>query len=263
MVEEYEDGGMPWLGEQDCEASATTLRRLIGVGTGPLPHVLEVLERARKNIPEAEDLAVLPRPDELMGRAHAYAKSAEREIVARQSIVEGAIDDEPLSRYVLVHELQHIIFHKGARRFRVAGGNEKIKFIAYQTSAEWQADYLARAMFMPQEMVKEVLSAAALATLARVPLVEALARFRDVRGHHISVFNPDTLPAISSRHAPTCDFDALKLRLWNALPTIPGEDPSKSRLSGIFHVRWSEYGRTSQCGWNLEQGKIIAFFSRR
>lgn len=264
MADEFDDDGVPWHSERDCEASAATLRKLLGVEAGPLPHIMEVLDRARQRIAEAKDLALLPRPDEVMGRALAYAKSADREIVARQSIVEGAIDDEPLPRYVLIHELEHIIFHKGPRKFRIATGNQRLKFLSDQTSAEWQADYIARAMFMPPEMVQAAESSADLARTARVPLAEAEARTRQLWGRHVSVFDKSTEPSTSTQPVtPLSDFDALKLRLWKDLPTIPGEHAAKSRLCGMFRILWSEYGLTSQCGWFLDRGKIVASFTFR
>jgi hypothetical protein len=224
---------------------------------------MEVLDRARSSVAEVKSLNLLPRPDESMGRAYAYAKSADQEIVARQSIVEQAIDDEPLARYVLLHELQHIIFHPGPRKFRIATGNEELRFLAKETSAEWQADYITRAMFMPPEMVHASATPRDLAAIARVPLTEALARFRAVRGNHITKFDGDSVandasPLSKSQSA----LEALKRRLWAKLPTIPGEQPAQSRRCGIFRISWSEYGRTTQCGWFLDQGKIVAFFSR-
>lgn len=262
MADEFDDYGVPPLNERDCEVTAATLRKLLGVDAGPLPHIMEVLERARRTIPEAKDLELLPRPDDAMGRAHAFARSDEREIVARQSIVEGAMDDDPLSRYVLLHELQHVILHPGPRKFRIAAGNQELRFLSKETSAERQADNIARAMFMPPEMVEAAISPAELARRARVPIAEAQARFRQLRGSHVSVF-ADEKPLSQIKASPLSALDALKERLWRELPTIPGEHPEKSRRCGIYRILWADYGLTSQCGWSLHRGKIIASFSLR
>jgi len=262
VTDEFDDYPVQWLSEEGCERSASAQRKMLGIDVGPLPHIMEVLELARKRIPKAKGLELLARPDEVMGRAHAFANSQDGEIVAQQTIVEGALDDAPLSRYVIVHELQHIVHHPGRRKYRVMTGNEGPKFIADGHSAEKQADMLARAIFMPPAMVWAVASPRELADVARVPLVEAEARFRQLRAvkklqaEESAPFSHDSPPQ------PATDFEAFTFKLWNGLPKIPGEHPTVARLCGIYRILWSEYGRTSQCGWFLERGRIVAHFSR-
>lgn len=261
-MSEFDDYGVPTRNRHDCERSAATLRQLLDVSPGPLPNIMEVLDRARSRIPEAKNVEILPRPDEVMGRAYAFANGAD--IVARQSIVEGAIDDTPLSRYVLCHELVHVIFHPGPKKFRMAGGNEEFRFLAKETSAEWQADYIARAMFMPPEMVGGAANPQRLAALARVPLAEAIARSELFRVNAAApAVDSDFFTPPTSGRSNKSPLGELKARVWAQLPIIPGEDPAENRLSGLYRIKWSEFGLTSQCGWYLERGNIVAFFSKR
>jgi hypothetical protein len=57
--------------------------------------------------------------------------------------------------------------------------------------------------------------------------------------------------------------EVLKLELWSRLTTIEGEDPIEYRLCGKYRVAWSEFGKTTGCGWFLEEGKIVSFFGSR
>jgi Zn-dependent peptidase ImmA (M78 family) len=233
---------------------------------------MEVLELARNKIPDAQGLEIVVRPNESMGRASAFAKSREREIFVRQSILEGALADSDESRFVLLHELVHVIAHSGPRRFRIAGGNKSMAYIGDHESAEWQANRVTRAVFMPPAMVRSARFAGELARNAGVPLKEAVARIQELNvgkarplapSLSLEIARAKALGAASSGRKSQAQFEVLKLELWNALPVIQGEPPQEKRLCGIYQIWWVEYGKATQCGWYIEARTIVSYFAAR
>lgn len=273
MSFEFDDYVVPWMGDEACEKSAATLRKVLEVGNGRLPHIMHVLESARRKIPEAKDLELVVRPDEAMGRADAFANVDDREIFVRQSVFEAALDDDDRARYVLVHELVHVIFHPGPRKFRIATGNETPAFIHKHTSAEWQADRIARAMFMPPEMVEQATSPLELARTAGVPLIEARNRIAELRAGQPKVTPLDLQRKIADRELGaqssncfanrTTQSDAEIFELWNELSVIDGEDPRRSRRCNKWRIAWNEFERTTEWGWFIDDGRIVSSFEMR
>lgn len=273
MFYESEDYDVPWMSEEACEKSAATLRKVLRVGKGRLPPIMNVLESARRNVPEAKDFELVVLADELMGRVDAYAKFDNREIFVKQSIFEAALDDNDATRDVLLHELIHLIFHRGPRKFRIANGNQTPAFIDKHNSAEWQADRITRALLMPPEMVDGAASPLDLARTAGVPLKNALSRIADLQAGQSKVIPFDLQRELAARNAstlqPTCFENATrraeeqKLKLWNNLPAIDGEDPSETRMCGKYWLTWNEFERTTGCGWFLDGGRIVSSFDMK
>jgi hypothetical protein len=233
---------------------------------------MQVFQVAREKLPEARGLEIVVRPDEAMGRALAFARPQGKEIFVRQSVLEGAIADEGEARFILFHELVHVIVHCGPRRFRIAGGNKSMEYIADDESAEWQANRIARAAFMPSEMVLSTRSPRDLAQMAGVPLPEALARFQELTALQAREVSPSlrleiarvrALDASSHRTSRRSEFEVLKFELWNALPVVEGEPPAETRLCGIYQIWWSHFGKLTQCGWYIEGRTIVSYFAVR
>jgi len=273
VSDEFDDYEVRWMGEEACERSGATLRDILGDGRKRLPHIMNVLESARRKIPEAKDLELIVRSDEFMGRADAFAKGKDREIFVKQSVLESALEDDDAARYVLLHELNHIIFHPGPRKFRIATGNKTPAFIHKHNSAEWQADRIARAVFMPPEIVDAATSPLDLARTAGVPLTEARNRLADLRAGQPKVLPPDLQRELVAMRAstlrPECfekqalQSEEKKLRLWNKLPTIDRENPSECRICGKYQITWNEFERTTQCGWFIDDGRIVSSFEMK
>jgi hypothetical protein len=270
VSDEYDDYPVPRRNAAQCEQMAAVLRTQFGGGSGRLPHITEILEITRRKIPEAAGLEIISLPDHAMGRASAFAKSREREIFARQSIIEGAIEDSDEARFVLVHELVHVILHPGPKQFRIASGNENIQYVRDDESAEWQANRIARALFMPPAMVHSTSSAFELARKAGVPINEAVARIHELSARKAKEVTPSlrlviararALGAASPRAKSQAQFEILKLELWNELPVIKGESPLEKRLCGIYQIWWFEYGKPTQCGWLIEGRTIVSYFA--
>lgn len=272
MSDEYDDYPVSLRNAEECEQMAAVLRGRFGVGSERLPPIMEVLELARNRVPEAKGLDVVVLPDEAMGRALAFARSQAAEIFVRQPILEGAIADSDEARFILFHELVHVIAHRGPRRFRIAGGNKSMEYIADHESAEWQANRITRAAFMPPVMVRSTRTAAELARTAGVPLKEAIARIRELNAGKAAILTPSqslevaraqALGATSSNQKARAQFEVLKRELWNALPVIEGEPPAQKRLCGIYQIWWSHFGKATECGWYIEECTIVSFFAMR
>jgi hypothetical protein len=54
-----------------------------------------------------------------------------------------------------------------------------------------------------------------------------------------------------------------KTDLWAKLPEIAGEFPAHSRLCNGYRIDWREFGKTTQCGWFIENCTIVSFFASR
>jgi Zn-dependent peptidase ImmA (M78 family) len=269
MSNDPDDFGGTSFSFEQCEIAATELRRLLGCHSNdPLPAISSVLAQLR--------IDILVRSFDEMGDSAAWAKPDDSEIHMREDIFLDYIVDGPAGRFCAAHELGHICFHKGhvgpVRFFKKARPIERLAFLSDDTSVEETADRIARALFMPKAMVANAKTARDLAQLARVPIDVAVKRIKDLAERNAGTVSPEIRFSISKLkesvnprkslgNAPS--MVVLKLELWNALPTIAGEDPNQNRSCGSYWIRWSEFGRTTQCGWFIESGTICSYFAQR
>lgn len=275
MSDEYEDYGASRRNEHDCERIGQTLRQALGgCGDDRMPSIIEILHLARLNIPEAKNLDLVVTHDDAMGSALAFAIPTKQEIFVKSSFVEEALADTPDARFLAFHELVHIIFHRGAPRyFRMADGNVVSPFLHDKRErAEWQADRITRATFMPTTMVANCATPLELAQKSGTPLVQAIERMKELREREAKTTPSDIAWNIAlliregAKGTPASarlEAEALKTKLWNALPFLSGENPKFVRQCGKYQIYWDQFGKTSGCGWFIEGGKIISFFASR
>jgi Zn-dependent peptidase ImmA (M78 family) len=249
------------------------LRGALGGGADDrMPPLMEMFENARRNVPEAAGLELVVRSDAAMADALAFAVPEEQEIHIASAFADEALRDSPEARFYGIHELNHIIFHSGAPRFfRKSDGNVVYAFLHDQhETTEWQADRIARATFMPRGMVDSCTDALHLAKAAGVPFRHAALRIKELQDGKARSTPSDialkiaALVCEASRDEPSSSrrqAEVLKLRLWNALPTIDGENGSLSRRCGIYRILWKEFGKTTGCGWFIDGGQITSFFA--
>jgi Zn-dependent peptidase ImmA (M78 family) len=208
-----------------------------------------------------------------MGDARAFALPEDQEIHIGLSLHDEIALDTAEARFDGIHELVHVVFHRGAPRFfRKSEGNVVYAFLHDHERAEWQADRIARAIFMPPAMVSKCRDVLKLAELAGVPIRQAIERIRelDVNKERKTPVDIELKLAVLKREAAqgTTDFhryamQEIRLRLWNELPTIEGEDPANSRRCGDWRILWNEFGKTTECGWFIENGRIYSYFASR
>jgi hypothetical protein len=204
-------------------------------------------------------LSIIPLRDDEMGKKEAWATATPPSITIRQT--RFANPQDPETRFILAHELFHILLHPEVRSFRVAGGNAKLEFLCKDDllaiyhndeSHEVQANVGARAFLMPRKLVLESPSSSHLARQCNVPLGEAALRFAHLQTakkspKEVMVFLAEKQK--EERH-----------RLWSNLPIIRGEPPEQTRRVGKFRIAWNEFQKMTECGWTIENGKIVSYF---
>lgn len=108
-------------------------------------HLLEdVLYRAGYNVHVVED-------DKLTETA-AFTVPEKGLIVMKNSIYNGIFEEDPFSRYTIVHEFSHIVLNHAVTLHRGAALGEHRWF----EDSEWQANNLTAEMMMPVETVKKL-----------------------------------------------------------------------------------------------------------
>lgn len=270
---DFEDFGAKRRNPEDCERIADQIRVALGLGADErLPPVMELFAKVRETLPEAQGLDLHIRNDAGVADGTAIAHPDSCEIHVGMDFVDGALTDRADTRFVAVHELMHILLHRGAPRyFKKAGGNILVPFIRDKhESAEWQADRVARALLMPRSVVERFPYAHALASATGVPLDEAKNRIAELAPTRKRQTPPDVQSVINSldRQAAKgtaaearAEANQLKLRLWNALPAVQGEDPTLVRKCGSYQIHWAEFGKTTGRGWFIDRGRIVSFFA--
>lgn len=104
----------------------------------------DVLFRAGYNFHVADDIDLT--------ETAAFTIPDQKIIVLRNSVYEGVYKGEPFSRFTVVHEFAHIVLQHHVTLHRGATlGEHKI----YEDS-EWQANFLAAAILMPQAAISEL-----------------------------------------------------------------------------------------------------------
>lgn len=270
MSAEFEDFGVPPV---DCEQFGASLRHAVGCDDlCRLPSMMQVYEAARQNLNGLDGLDFVIRPDEHMDHDLAYADPARSEVNIGKTLFEKILEDEPRARFIALHELVHVWVHKGMPRFFLKReGNATYNFLAENTRAEVQADRIARAALMPPKMIADCRSdTLRLGLAARVAFDEAAKRIREFEEDKprqtpldIRIARAKLAAQAAGRNSAREFAEVLKLELWSRLPTIEGEDPLEYRLCENYRVAWSEFGKTTGCGWFIEKGKIVSFFGSR
>jgi hypothetical protein len=244
------------------EEFASRWRTAAGVGDEPPFDVSKAIWRLAKLAGPTHGLHIVPRPDEQMGDKEAWASALPPTITIRES--RFVKPDCPDTRFILSHELFHVLLHPEGQSFRVVGGNAKPVFLSKDDllaiyhddmSHEVQADVAARAFLMPANQVFKSASASDLARNCNVPLREAQLRYAQIR---TAKKCPKEVKAfLESRRNED------KRLLWSRLPVIPGKDPDQSRKVGPYRIDWDEFGLMTDCGWTIENGSIVSYFDMR
>lgn len=271
MPNQFDDHFVPRLSDEECEKRGSFLNTSLGGGGGKLPPLMDALACLRSNVPSLNGLELVTISDEAMGRARAKARPDQLDIVVGVTLLGEIIDDKENARFDLTHELAHILWHKGPEeKFLIEGGNKVFPSQYENENAEWQADRIARAALMPPSMVGLSASDHELAIAARVERKQAYLRRDDLSARAAKVVTPALALKIAQfkQAAGVPDSareqrDLLKLSLWNKLPTILNEPPEHDRQCGKYRIRWAEFGKTTECGWFIEGGRIRSFFGSR
>ncbi len=274
MATNHEDTGATPRSADECERIGAYLRRTAGCDNEDrLPAILIVLDRARENVPELSGLLLTVRPAPMMETKRGTANPDDREIEISEEDLDGVVADEPEIRFTLAHELVHVLLHTGQGKFfRMTDGNIVYPFLREDDRrAEWQADRIARAMLMPPAMVARAKSARELASMSGSPLAQAFARIQELTAHQGKATPKSVLGELSKFRLSTASSpneilklqaESEKLRLWNNLPKVQGEQPQQVRMCGKYQIFWKEFGQMTGCGWFIEDSQIHAYYER-
>jgi hypothetical protein len=212
---------------------------------------------------------IVVRRDSEMGDDLARAAPSSNRVFIRGSLLEAVTKCDSTAHMVLAHEFGHVVFHRGPEmKARKVNGNAELGFIPQQESAEHQAWKSARALKMPLAVVRASSSADELARRCDVPIEHAQSRLIEVDQlagrREIPAFAQSIVEKRRSSRELADERKAKEagelLRAWNNAQRIPGERGNARLCSlGKWRVVWSEYNQTTQCGWRLRNGKIIAW----
>ncbi len=264
----FDDFGSRLLSFDACEQLAARVRTFLQCDSHePLPHISEILNR----------FGIIPdvRSHDYMGDALASAKLETKDIEVREDLADEIIKDSAVARFTLLHELAHLVDHGKldvGKLFRKASGNQRLEFLNDDESVEGQADNIADALAMPVGMVLNCSDARELSKFARMPLQRAFTRFNLVHSRFSRKIDQATSLKVVELLAQTAasppqrqarEQEQKKLRLWLDLPILDGEDPSQVRVCNGFRIHWCEFGRTTMCGWFIENDRVVSFFASR
>ena len=263
----FEDYGSRHLSFEACEFLAQQIRNRMGCGfdepVGPISEVL-----ALWNI-----VPVIRSADE-MGDARAYAEPATNDIFVREEMTIEIIEDTPRARHTIVHEIVHLVDHRHVERmYRKASGNELMKFYSLEESVEGQADSIADAVTMPEEMVRKFPAPRDLADHARVPLERAFVRMNLVKSRSPRTTPPQISAAIAKqkelaregagfrRVKTTLNPETEARLLWELAETTDGPSDEFRCIDRRYTIRWSRLDMMKPAGWRVFDGRIVPWES--
>jgi hypothetical protein len=228
----------------------------------------EVIDVLR--IYEAAKIEIAVRRNTEMGDDLARAAPLSNRVFTRASLLQAAKRDDEMAGLEFAHELGHVVFHRGPEvKARKLGGNAKEGFIRERESAEEQAWKFARAVKMPLPIARICASADELAQRCSVPLEHARLRLAEidefVRPRETPAFVRAFLEKQKSPRELAEERRAAeakeRLRPWSSAQRIPNEPSARLCSSGRWRVEWSEFGKMTQCGWLVRDGKIVAWMA--
>jgi hypothetical protein len=111
-----------------------------------------------------------------------------------QEIWDLAEKGDPLSRFVIAHEIGHIVLHNHFAKAFSIESNVRIKFLPKEYSAEWQANTFAGYFLLPTNIVAAFADSPSLAKSAGVPLRLAEDRTKAVFANRLRSFSFDGEP---------------------------------------------------------------------
>jgi Zn-dependent peptidase ImmA (M78 family) len=267
-VDEFDD--YPVTPRSDKGRLAAAIRKQLGMSDTGILSAPETLERLR----DLHGVEIVVRPDVEMGRKEAYVTSKPDRIFIAESTFRSIQEDEGRGRMTVAHEAIHFFAHPGAPKARTADGNKTRKFIKPHESAEGQARVGAAALLMPRQVLALVTSARELQIRCGVSMQAAEIRFgqwsRKTKGRPELPFvraHIDHLKSMASQRGNEAKSAKGRLArsLWQGLPIIECEDPSCFRMCShrTYEVAWSEFERMTECGWFIQNEKVVAWMAIR
>jgi IrrE N-terminal-like domain len=121
---------------------------------------------------------------------------------------------EPGARYIVAHEIGHVILHDYHAKAFSTDASQNLKFVQNENSAEWQAHRFADHLLLPNELVKAFTEVTSMAQSCSVPQELASERFSKV--HAVKRM----LRGYSGEACPTCNnFTLFRVGLFQRCDT--------------------------------------------
>jgi len=184
-----------------------------------------------------------------MGRASAYFTSDRKKLFFRQSPIPRCSAGDPEAIFVVVHELAHLVLHKGNGPSlpRMVDGNVKSRGLAEQMGAEHRANRFARTFLMQNDEIEQYPDHNNLAEECNVPPKQTAQRLKDFQATKSYIaYLPD-----------------LAETAWEAARTSidPVRDPIRFRLSrgGLLVERGGFNKPDHKFGWFEEYGSVVSY----
>ncbi len=267
-MDQTDDYGVPRRSNADIERVAEALHAKIA-GTGnPMPRITN-LDKFIEETPALQGITIVVRPDNEMGNAEARAFPKAKSIHIKKSIREQIEANVPRSTMTLFHELAHLLLGHPAPAARLQAGNLLKSFRSASESAEHQAKYFAACALMPTHIVMACLDPVQLAAKCGVSKESAQYRFAEVKSRNAKKPELPFAELIESvRSAKPVTFTSTRPTeqqvAWSTLDAIPGDDPNVYRRTRTnYRVKYSDFKRTTDLGWTIEQGVVVSDLDRR
>lgn len=186
----------------EIEGTAHRLRRELGIANQCTFDITNVVEFALpKLIPNFT--FTVARDDDFGSGILALAREDPPEIAVRESVYHDAMKHEPQARWILAHEIGHIVLGHAKRAALLSDGD------AYEdvADAEYQANVFAQFLLLPSELVEPFKSPSLVAERFLVSRSAAKARLKEVcrkRRSNIKGVSSELCPAISLRAMAAC-----------------------------------------------------------
>lgn len=237
----------------EIEAEADRCRSFAQIGHSDRIDVDELLK--------VLNIRLCVKSDAEMGDDIAYSDAVNGQIFCRRRVSRGLRFGDPWARYLVGHELGHIILQPGgALKARKSYGNKTLAFIDEDESGERQAWKFARALFVTRCDLTSGESDEDIAIRVGIPPGPVRLRREEVR-KAMQAHLPKVVPPFvsdyleSARSAEKAGRE--KRAAWERAAVIEGEVPARARCARGYRVEWSHYERAnSQVGWVIVRGEV-------
>lgn len=164
------------------EELADLANKVRAVAGRPLPGNFDVLDFMLTFLPRIRgrriEVKVVQEIDFLGSKA--YVDLSRGLLVVLDEVVEAAQLGDPEARFILAHEIGHIILHTGHEHFFSAQGEHEVRWAMEEEQTECQANWFAAAFLAPDASVRAIGDIDEIATACQLPRWAAFERFETV-----------------------------------------------------------------------------------
>ena len=158
------------MSASEIAIQADQIRQAVGITNEQYIDIVRLLEFEVRNIITGFDLIVVP--DEELNGDHALTNIDPPRIFVSESTYNSACAGNPYSRFVLAHELGHLILHKRYDNISHHSSRNEYQYNILSTpiynKSEWQADCFAASFLVHDGLIQHTKDPAVISTLSGV-----------------------------------------------------------------------------------------------